>query len=578
MSRHDSKHLWRFNGGLHMPDEKALSSGAAISQLPLPKRLVLPLKQHIGEATKPLVAVGERVLKGQIIARAEGYISAPVHAPSSGTIAAIEEMPIPHPSGLSARCIAIDTDGEDEWRERKPVGDSYRELAPLELRNILREHGLVGLGGATFPSAVKLQPGPKKPIQTLVINGAECEPYITCDQLLMRDRADEVVAGIAIVQHTVTPQHTLIGIEDNKPDSISAMRAAVSAAGLENTEVVVVPTRYPTGGEKQLIRVLTGKLVPSNGLPADVGVLCHNVGTCAAIAAAVYRDEPLISRIVTVTGRGIQTPQNVEVPIGVAMSEVVAHCGGYVDGVERLVMGGPMMGFALFTDELPVVKGCNCLLATVAEELPAAQAESPCIRCGACVEACPAELMPQQLYWYSRAKDFEQAQQYHLFDCIECGCCAYVCPSHIPLVQYYRFAKTEIAAAERDKAQAEIARQRHDFRQERIDKAAREKAEKLAKKKALLEASKKEAAAKKAAAEAAGDSAPAESDPKQDAIKAAIERAKQKKAAAGVKPKNTENLTEAQQAKIAAADARRAQASAPQADNDEAPPRRSAES
>jgi len=549
--------LWPFPGGLQLADEKHISSERPIARLATPARLVLPLRQHIGAANQPLVSVGERVLKGQQIASAEGYISAPVHAPTSGTVAAIEEMPVAHPSQLPALCIAIDSDGAEEWVERQPLGDGYRDLAPLELRNLLRERGIVGLGGATFPTAVKLQPGPGRRIDTLIINGAECEPYISCDQLLMRERAADVVAGIAVIQHMVSPAQTLIGVEDNKPDAIDALQRALAEAGLNDTRVVSVPTRYPTGGEKQLIRVLTGKIVPSGGLPAEVGALCQNVGTCAAIADAVYRDQPLISRIVTVTGRGVAVPQNLEVPLGAPMAALIEHCGGYVDGVARLIMGGPMMGFALPGDELPVTKGCNCLLASLAEELAPPQAEQPCIRCGACVEACPAELLPQQLYWYARAGDLEQARQHHLFDCIDCGCCAYVCPSHIPLVQYYRHAKTAVAAAEREREKAEVARQRHEFRQQRIARAEREKAERLAKKKAALEASKRAAKAKAEASEASGEAAEA---PRQDAIQAAIERARKKKAAAaaaGVVPKNVDDLSEAQRARIAAVEARR---------------------
>ena len=554
--------LWQFPGGLHLADEKQLSSERPIARLATPARLVLPLRQHIGAANQPLVAVGERVLKGQQIASAEGYVSAPVHAPTSGTVAAIEEMPVAHPSQLPALCIVIDSDGAEEWIERHPLGEGYRDLAPLQLRNLLRERGIVGLGGATFPTAVKLQPGPGRRIDTLVINGAECEPYISCDQLLMRERAAQVLAGIAVIQHMISPAQTLIGVEDDKPDAIDALQRALAEAGLTETRVVAVPTRYPTGGEKQLIRVLTGQIVPSGGLPAEVGVLCQNVGTCAAIADAVYHDRPLISRIVTITGRGVATPQNLEVPLGAPMAALIEHCGGYLDGVARLIMGGPMMGFALPSDQLPVTKGCNCLLASLAEELAPPRAEQPCIRCGACADACPAELLPQQLYWYARAGNLEQAREHHLFDCIDCGCCAYVCPSHIPLVQYYRHAKTAVAAAEREHEKSAVARQRHEFRQQRIERAEREKVERLAKKKAALEASKRAAKERAAAAAAAGE-APAEpaGDARQDAIQAAIERARKKKAAAaaaGVAAKNVDDLSEAQRARIAAVEARRA--------------------
>ncbi|HEY9148543.1 MAG TPA: electron transport complex subunit RsxC [Gammaproteobacteria bacterium] len=533
-----SRQLHDFPGGLHLPGHKALSTGQPIARAPIPKRLLIPLQQHIGSPAKALVAVGDKVLTGQMLARPEGYVSAPVHASSSGTVVAIEEHPVPHPSGLSAPCFVIETDGEDRWVERECHPD-YTNLEPSELRNIIRDAGIVGLGGAGFPAFIKLNPGARTEIDTLILNGAECEPYISCDDMLMREHPDQVILGARIMRHALHARQCLIGIEDNKPETIAAVRAALQHLDEKGIEVVVVPTRYPTGGEKQLIRVLTGKEVPSQGLPIDIGIVCHNVATAASIYRAVELGEPLISRIVTVTGHAAARPQNLHVRIGTPIRDVVQAAGGSTNTLHELIMGGPMMGFALEGESLPTTKTTNCLLLATEEDIPPRGAVNPCIRCGECAQVCPALLLPQQLYWHARAKDFDKAQDYSLFDCIECGCCAYVCPSNLPLVQYYRFAKTEIWAQEREKRAADKARERHEFRQFRIE---REKAEKAARHKAKAKAVKKDSSA----------------EDKKAAIQAAMERAKAKREAAEVKPKNTENLTEAQRKQIEEAEARRA--------------------
>jgi electron transport complex protein RnfC len=436
--------------------------------------LTVPLRQHIGAIAKPLVQAGDRVLKGQMIGQPDGYISAAVHAPTSGVVAAVEQRPVPHPSGLSDWCVTIDSDGEDRWAERRSV--DYRQLHPSELRNLLRNAGVVGLGGAAFPSAVKLNlSGHCEHLDTLILNGAECEPWITCDDRIMRERAAEIVAGLRVMAHLLEPREVLIGIEDDKPEAIAAMTAACAGTGYE---VKVVPTRYPSGSVKQLVRLLTGKETPVDGLPVDVGVQCFNIATAYTVHRAVACGEPVISRIVTVTGQ-VNRPGNLEALLGTPFAELVDRCGGYRDGVERLIMGGPMMGFALHGDEVPVTKATNCILAAGAAELAPEQPAMPCIRCGACVDVCPADLLPQQLYWHARAKEFDKAQDYHLFSCIECGCCSYVCPSHIPLVQYYRYAKNEIWAQEKEKRKAELARQRHQARQERLEREKREREAKL---------------------------------------------------------------------------------------------------
>ena len=532
-----SRKLWHFPGGLHLPDNKAMSTGQASSQAAVPERLIIPLQQHIGAPAKPLVGVGDKVLKGQKLAKPEGYVSAPVHASSSGTVVAIEEHAVPHPSGLSARCIIIETDGEDRWVELTPHPD-YRQLDPSELRNIIRDAGIVGLGGAGFPAFIKLNPGSRMAVDTLILNGAECEPYITCDDILMRERADEVIYGARIMRHALQAKQCLIGIEDNKPEALAAIRDALERLGEKSIEAVQVPTRYPTGGEKQLIKILTGKEVPSQGLPIDIGIVCHNVATAASIHRAVEMGEPLISRLVTITGHGAAQPQNLEVRIGTSIASLLEQAGGARPVPYKLVMGGPMMGFELQNAQLPVIKTTNCLLLTTGEDAPERGPVHPCIRCGECAKVCPALLLPQQLYWYARSKDFDKAQDHNLFDCIECGCCAYVCPSNLPLVQYYRFAKTEIWAQEREKKAADKARERHEFR---LFRQEREKEERAARHKAKAKAVKKD-----------GDE-----DTKKAAIQAAMERAKAKREAAASEPQNTENLTDAQQKQIAEAEERR---------------------
>lgn len=545
------RRLWRFHGGLHLPERKSLSNSGSVTSAAIPDRLILPLQQHIGAAAVPLVEIGERVLKGQLIAKAQGYVSAPIHAPSSGRVVNLAELPVPHPSGLSSPCIVIETDGRDEWCELPEPLENYAELDPALLRERVRGAGIVGMGGAAFPSSVKLNPGPDKPIHTLIINGVECEPYITCDDTLMRQRPGSILEGVGILQHLLGVERCLIGIEDNKPEAVEALTRAAEQADLPGSvEVVRIPTLYPSGGEKQLIRVLTGVEVPSHGLPAQIGIVCHNVGTTAAIADAVLRGRPLISRYVTLTGLGIAKPQNLEVLIGTPASALITQAGGYRGEVEKLILGGPMMGIALHSDAIPMTKAANCLLALSPEESPDPGAAVPCIRCGQCSQVCPANLLPQQLYWHTRAKDLDKVQDYNLFDCIECGCCAHVCPAHIPLVQYYRYAKTESWAREQEKRKAEHARQRHADRQARLERQEQERKAKLRKKKAALEQKPSGTAG----------------DPKKAAIEAARKRAAAKKAAMakqGVQPQNVDNLTPAQQKQVEAAETRRRTAKQP---------------
>ncbi|MCB1927975.1 MAG: electron transport complex subunit RsxC [Rhodocyclaceae bacterium] len=536
--------LFKFHGGVKPDSRKQDSTRQPIRSLPLPSELIVPLHQSIGGTPRPLVRVGDRVLKGERIGAAEGPVSAAVHAPSSGIVRAIEDRTMPHPSGLPASCVVIEADGDDRWFEREPV--PWKSMKGDELRDYLRDAGIVGLGGATFPSHVKLRAG-AKPTHTLVLNGAECEPFITCDDMLMRERAAEIIRGAGIMAQMLAVERVLIGIEDNKPDALAAMRAAAA----DGIEVVAIPTLYPAGGEKQLLRVLTGVEVAAGRRPLEFGLQCFNVGTAYRMARAIDHAEPLISRIVTVAGN-VEAPANYEVLVGTPIDALLA-AGRPRPDTDRVLMGGPMMGFALPTTAAPVVKATNCVLAGSPSLLPPPPPEMACIRCGTCADHCPVDLQPFELYWFGRSHNFGKAQEYHLFDCIECGCCSYVCPSNIPLVDYFRFTKSEIWARERDKTAADLARERFEARNERQEREKRDKAERLA---AKAEATRKKLVDTEPVA-GAGTASPAE-EAKKALIAAALERAKQQKSS--VKPRNTDNLSADKQAEIDEIEARRARA------------------
>ncbi len=533
------KRLTQLKGGVRLKEHKKDSSAVAVQPAKLPPALILPLKQHIGAPAEPVVVVGEKVLKGQLIARAGDAISAPVHASSSGTVIAIAAHPVPHAANMSAPCIVIETDGEERWRPRERNIFNFNELSPQELRNIIRDAGIVGLGGAGFPAAIKLNARDNQ-IDTLILNGAECEPYITCDEMLLREHALEVLAGLLMMRHAVGAKRCIIGIENNKPKAFRALYEEVLNTGAD-VEVVEVPTLYPTGGEKQLIQVLTGKEVPTGGLPIDIGIICHNVGTAYAVYRAVEFDQPLISRYVTVAG-SVAHSRNLEVLIGTPLCNLIEECGGNRNTLRRVIVGGPMMGTPMHTDTVPVIKTTNCVLVeSTMHDVPLpsrSEYAMPCIRCGQCADACPVNLLPQQLYWYARARDFDKVQDYNIFDCIECGCCDYVCPSQIPLVGYYRYAKDQIWTQESEKHHADMARERHEFREFRLAREKKERADRHKKKRTVV--------------------SKGGNDDKKAAIQAAMDRVRTKKAEQDSMPKNTDHLTTAQQNEIDAVDRRRA--------------------
>lgn len=476
--------LFSFNGGVKPAYNKEASNQLPIAVAPLPAELVIPLHQSIGGTPRPLVSAGERVRKGQLIGAPDGFVSSSVHASTSGIVKAVEPRLMPHTSGLAALCVVIEPDGKDEWADIAPI--PWRSMKPDEVRDALRDAGVVGLGGAVFPSYLKVNPGKQGHLDTLVINGAECEPFITCDDMQMREKGETIVRGAAILRDLTRASQVLIGIEDNKPEAIAAMQAAIKATGEQRIEAVPVPTRYPAGGAKQLIRVLTGIEVPHGTRSTDYGVQCFNTGTAYAVYEALELGRPLISRIVTVAGN-VETARNYEVRIGTPMRDVIALSRAKPD-TDRIIMGGPMMGFAMPNDSVPVVKATNCILVGSPALFPPPPPEMPCIRCGECARACPTDLQPFEMYWFSRARIFGKAQEYSLFDCIECGCCSFVCPSRIPLVDYFRFAKSEIWAREAEKDAADKARQRYEFRLEREERDKAEKAAKLAAKAAETKA------------------------------------------------------------------------------------------
>ncbi|MDM3720725.1 electron transport complex subunit RsxC [Proteus mirabilis] len=460
--------IWDFKGGIHPPEMKLQSSRTPMRIAQLPDEVTIPIHQHLGTPGQLCVKVGDHVLKGQALTRGVGR-TLPVHASISGTVTAIEPFPSTHPSGLPEIAVKIVSDGKDEWREKSPLVD-YQSQSKEVLLTRIHEAGIAGLGGAGFPTATKLKGGGDL-VKTLIINAAECEPYITADDRLMQEHADEVIAGCQILMHILSPDEVLIGIEDNKPEAIAALKQALAALTNEKRIFIrVIPTKYPSGGAKQLTKILTGKEVPSGGRSSDIGVLMQNVGTVVAIKRAIIDDEPLIERVVTVTGQGTKTPGNFWARLGTPIYALIKQAGFVAGSEQMVIMGGPLMGFTLPDLNAPVIKITNCLLIPSPEEMDTDNIEEACIRCGQCVDACPSGLLPQQLYWFSKGKEHEKAQQHNLFDCIECGACAFVCPSNIPLVQYYRQEKAEIREIDAEAKRAAEAKARFEAKKIRMER------------------------------------------------------------------------------------------------------------
>ncbi|HDM8054394.1 TPA: electron transport complex subunit RsxC [Vibrio harveyi] len=539
--------LWDFPGGVHPAENKKQSNKTELVHAAIPSEIVLPLKQHIGKAGNLLIAVGDTVLKGQQLTASDSGFTVPVHAPTSGQVTAIEPRTVAHPSGLSELCAVITPDGNDAWCEKTPVADYTQESADA-LIDVIRLAGISGMGGAGFPTAKKIQSGIAR-TEILIVNAAECEPYITADDKLMQEHADELIQGIEIVEHILKPKLTIIGIEDNKPAAIKALEQAAM-----NKDIVirVIPTKYPSGGEKQLIKILTNKEVPSGAIPADIGILVQNVGSLYSIKRAVIDGEPMVNRIVTLTGKTFKQPRNVWTLLGTPVQALLDEFGYKADKkLQRLIMGGPMMGFTLPHAQVPITKTANCILAPKRREIASDQHEMECIRCSQCAEACPASLLPQQLQWYAKSQEYDKLEELNLKDCIECGACAFVCPSEIPLVQYYRQAKAEIRTRAQEAAAAERAKLRFEEKKARME---REKAERENRFKKAADDRRKDMkasggddaiAAAIARVKAQKENAEAKAEPAvKPAVAAAIAKAKAKQAAAAqsgaAEPDNSE--------------------------------------
>ncbi|MCS6210366.1 electron transport complex subunit RsxC [Shewanella baltica] len=547
----DKGTLWRSPGGIHPPEVKFLSNATPIGQLPLASTYLVPVPQ-VGENCTLAVKVGDSVLKGTPLTQGTSIWHLPVHAPTSGTIVAIEPRASNHASALPVNTCVIAADGKDTWCEL--VQNQLDDLSHQQIVDKVRSAGIAGMGGAAFPTHIKLNPVSE--IDLVIINGVECEPYISADDRLMREYSQDILAGIGIIHRLLTPKRIVIAIEDNKPEAAKAMQAAVSQCGLPagSIRVTVIPTKYPSGGEKQLIQIITGREVPSGAIPAKLGIVVHNVGTAYAINQAVTQGKPLVERVVTVTGRNVGKPGNYWLPIGTPVDHVLTATEFTPEPDQKVIIGGPMMGHALANIQVPILKGTNCILVPSSQEIGSTPEEKACIRCGECATACPALLLPQQLFWHAKAEEYDKAASYNLKDCIECGCCSYVCPSDIPLVEYYRIAKSALKQAADEKQQAERAKQRFDARLARLEeeKLAREAKAKEASerrqasmtgtdKNAVAEAMARIAAKKAAAQAVTGESITEESSvtttdttevPKgKAAVAAAIARAKAKKAA-----------------------------------------------
>jgi len=504
LARDAGKRTHHFHGGLRLRHNKKISCQNPVKRPPLPELLVVPLLQHAGDIAEPYVNIGDHVLKGQQIGQCQPC--AAIHSPVSGFVEAIEDRLMSHPSGQAGLCVVIKPDGKEQWVKLKPLTD-WLTTSPEKLIEQMKNCGLVGLGGAVFPTHAKARDGRERQIHTLILNGSECEPYISCDEMLMREQPGKIIMGARILRRTLGAEQVIIAIEDQMGAVSEALTRAAECSECQNISVVKVTTIYPEGGERQLIQVLTGLEVPAGGRPSDLGMVCQNVATAAAVADAIAEGKPLIDRYITVTGNGISQPRNFQALFGTPFSHLVDNCGGYTDDVSRLVVGGPMMGYPVPSDNTPVVKASNCVLALTQEDIAEPQAEMPCIRCGECARVCPATLLPQQLHLQIRNGLWDDVQEYGLSACIECGCCDFVCPSHIPLVEWFRYGKGQQRQRAKETSASELARKRFEDREARLLRVKQERAEKMARRKQLLKDKAKQ----------------------QDRIRASIDRAESKK-------------------------------------------------
>jgi len=477
--------MFAMRGGVHPETRKFLSAECAIEVMPLPPLIRVPLQQHIGAEAEPLVQRDDLVLKGQLIGKARGPVSANIHAPTSGRVIAVGHFTAPHPSGLPVPTITIRPDGRDTWGERLPRLRP-EDASPEEIAAQVAGAGIVGMGGATFPAAVKLNLRAKYELHTLILNAAECEPYLTCDDRLLRERADEVADGAAIMAKALGVARIIVAVEANKPEAIAALQRHTHVMG-QTLQIKVVPTQYPMGSERHLVKTVTGRETPARALTAELGIIVHNAATAHAVHLAVRYGEPLISRVVTVSGRGVARPANVRVLIGTPVADILAHCGGLLGESDRLLLGGPMMGQPIQNLRVPVVKGTNGILALTRSETHRSD-PMPCIRCGSCVQVCPIGLTPFEMNQKIQAGDLDGAVTVGLLDCIACGCCSYNCPSSIPLVQSFGFARGRLAENQSRKHQQQEAKRLAEARAAREAAVAAAKRAAMAKRKAEMAA------------------------------------------------------------------------------------------
>ncbi len=539
----DNLRLYDFHGGIHPPQQKTPASNNPQQTLPLAEKLYFPLVTEKGQPLKATVKIDDRVLTGQVLAEDETGFIPPVHAPASGKIIAIEHHTSAHSSAIQVPMLVLETAADQQWLELETMSiEQVVTTKPEHLIQKIFDAGIVGLGGAAFPTATKLS-SPAK-INQLILNGAECEPYISCDDSLMQEQATKVLSGALLISHCVGARDIVIAVEDNKPNAINMLKEAREKLPFEQFDnltslsIITIPTKYPSGGEKQLIEIITGKQVPKGKFPAHLGLIVQNVATAKAVYDALIEGRPLIDRLVTLTGKLATIPSNYLVPFGTPIEHLLSYSHTKIDQLVQVIMGGPMMGHNISDLKTPILKSCNCIIVPTEDELPSAPAALACIRCGLCTEACPAQLLPQQLYWHSRAEEWDKTEDYNLFDCIECGACAYVCPSQIPLVDYYRFAKKAVTDKKAEQLKGQTARIHHEKKLARLKQLEDEKANR--RKQRAIEAQKRKEAAALAKENEASDnedsSLPIDSeptskqlDPKQQAVADAIARVKQKK-------------------------------------------------
>jgi len=428
-----------FKGGVHPHDFKYFSNKVPIEDFPAQDKVIIHLSQHIGAPSKPIVKVGDLVKKGQKISEAGGFVSIPMHSSVSGKVTKIENYP--HPLGTVQRAVEIQNDGKDEWIDGLENDENYMDMSGEEMKNHIREAGICGMGGAGFPTHVKLSPPEGKLINTVILNGVECEPYLTADHRLMLEKSEDIISGLKIIMKILNAKKGYISIELNKKDAIKLMKNKLQNE--KNINVVPLHLRYPQGAEKQLIYATTRRKVPAGGLPMDVGVVVQNVGTALAIYEAIRYKKPCIERITTVTGAIVKNPKNLKVSIGTPMLDLIEHCGGTTEEIAKLISGGPMMGFAIPNMGTPITKTTSGIVLFGKDEI-VDTAEQPCLHCGRCVDACPMNLIPTFIVENVKNNDYALAQKLNILDCMECGSCSYVCPSHIQIIQWIKLGKLEV--------------------------------------------------------------------------------------------------------------------------------------